>query len=124
MRDFRSLLQRTKGGSINYFSPIILHKEDCSINMSIQASRFNYSSPRIDNLSAYDYDEFEVAFMRDGEFVNPIGIDFGYDQVLPYIPVNEVQSMFEKFMSLNSGKIAEAPILKLGGWEEEDSEQD
>ena len=67
MRDFRSLLQRTKGGSINYFSPIILHKEDCSINMSIQASRFNYSSPRIDNLSAYDYDEFEDDFVSDDD---------------------------------------------------------
>ena len=119
MRDFRDLLKRADGSN-NHFEKIELNRDGNSISMSIQASRHNYSAPRQDGLQPHDYREFEVAFLRDDKFVNPIDINFGYDQVLAYVSTEEVQRLFQKFMSLTAEQIKQCPQVELGTWEDDE----
>jgi len=93
MSDFRELLVRNDGG---YFKR--LQCKD-GIEMSVQGNTYAYSTPRVFSVDPYLYEDFEVAFIKDGNFIDPFEnkdiADFEHDDVLGYIPVAEVQNMYD-----------------------------
>ncbi len=95
--DFRNMLKRNDSSVFSNFFPISLGN---GISMSIQAGRTHYCSPRAQLADPFEYDSFEVAFVKEGVgFVDPIQnqdlADFSYDQVLGYVDVERVQELYE-----------------------------
>jgi len=65
------------------------------LEVSIVAGQFAYSSPRMDLNDPYEYDMYEVAVFKDGEFTREFFID-PYDDVLGYQDVTEVEELLTK----------------------------
>ena len=65
--DFRHYMLAPKGGKTGACLPL-----RNGMSMSIQAGQRNYSEPRLDGLSPYDYESFEVGIWNeDHNWINP-----------------------------------------------------
>jgi len=102
MYDFRHYMLSPKSGRTNAHLPL----RDGMI-LSIQTGKRNYSEPRLDGLSPYDYESFEVGiFSKDGAWLNPFmepGMKHKewsshwseYDNVAGWVPPDVVQEIYD-----------------------------
>ena len=100
--DFRHYMLVPKGGKTGACLPL---RDGMSI--SIQTGKRNYSEPRLDGLSPYDYESFEVGiFSKDGSCLNPfMESDMKlkswsthwseYEDVAGWVPPEVVQEIYD-----------------------------
>ena len=102
--DFRNKIERTVSGNL---SPIQM---DNGLTMSIQASETHYSEPR-SLVPISQYTAFEVAFLKGGfSFVDPLNC-LEYDQVMAYVPTEQVQSLYDRASKLSSEYVSKLKEL-------------
>lgn len=113
MIDFRLLLRRREGSPNHYAK---LPTAEGGYSVSIQASDFAYSTPRMNGLSPEEYTNWEVAlFDSDGNWVQPRDLvpvpkwakewEDGGNAVAGYLPTELVQEIFEE-MAMRSAVFA------------------
>ena len=105
--DFRHYMLRPNGGKTGAHLPL-----RNGMVLSIQAGKRNYSEPRLDGLSPYDYESFEVAIWnKDGDWLNPfMESDMKnkpwsshwseYDNVAGWVPADVVQEIYDDLREL------------------------
>ena len=71
-------------------------KVNDTIEVSIVAGKFAYSTPREDLDDPYSYSSYEVAVFKDGEFTREFFEDDHNDDVLGWVPVKEVETLLDK----------------------------
>ncbi len=100
--DFRHYMLTPKGGRTCVHLPL-----RGGMILSIQTGKRNYSEPRLDGLSPYDYESFEVGiFSKDGSWLNPF-MESGmrhkewsthwseYEDVAGWVPADVVQEIYD-----------------------------
>lgn len=107
-KDFRDLLVRRKDQSQMFH-----HIKMGRFTLSIQASEYHYSQPRLGDLSPKDYECWEVALFFNGKWVNfrkwkfyywgpwmefHEGMDVG---VFAYMPTHIVQKLYKHIKLLS-----------------------
>ena len=100
--DFRHYMLSLKSGRTNTHLPL-----QGGMILSIQTGKRNYSEPRLDGLSPYDYESFEVGiFSKDGSWLNPfMEPDMKnkswsshwseYEDVAGWVPADVVQEIYD-----------------------------
>ena len=100
--DFRHYMLVPKGGKTGACLPL-----RNGMSMSIQAGQRNYSEPRLDGLSPYDYESFEVGIWNeDHDWINPFmepGMKHKawsahwteHDMVAGWVPADVVQEIYD-----------------------------
>jgi len=68
------------------------------LEVSIVAGQFAYSSPRENLSNPQEYEMYEVAVFKDGDFTREFFVD-AYDDVLGYQNVTEVENLLSKIES-------------------------
>ena len=100
--DFRHYMLSLKSGRTNTHLPL-----RGGMILSIQTGKRNYSEPRLDGLSPYDYESFEVGiFSKDGSWLNPFMEPdkknkswsshwSEYEDVAGWVPADVVQEIYD-----------------------------
>ncbi len=100
--DFRHYMLRPNGGKTGAHLPL-----RNGMVLSIQAGKRNYSEPRLDGLSPYDYESFEVGIWNDhNAWINPFMEPAmklkewsshwsEYEDVAGWVPADVVQEIYD-----------------------------
>jgi hypothetical protein len=88
------------------FEPIDLNN---GITLSIQASSFHYSMPKVSGLSPDEYDEYEVAVIKNDKVIDPKIEGFSvseYDgNIYTYLEKESVQALYEELSELTEEQV-------------------
>jgi len=88
------------------FEPICLNN---GITLSVQASSFHYSMPRVSGLSPDEYDEYEVAVIKNDKVIDPKIEGFSvseYDgNIYTYLEKESVQALYEELSKLTEEQV-------------------
>ncbi len=67
-----------------------------NIDISIVCGQFFYCSPRVNLSDPLEYDSYEIAIFKDGEFTREFFDEFHGDDVIGYISEDEITSLINK----------------------------
>lgn len=100
--DFRLYMLKPTTGKVGTMLPL-----RAGMGLSIQAGKRSYSEPRVDGLSPYEYESFEVAiFNNSHDWLNPFMEDdmklkpwsnfwSEYEDIAGWVPAEVVQQIYD-----------------------------